>query len=126
MGLFPVRRTIGPVDPVSAVNVKSDEPVRRFDAFPKPMYVSVRAAPVPVESSEMVALLPDPVTVKSAPLNSRVLVDLTMVAVPDSVVANGGETGPDIHITISVIVGLPNLQHAITRVRVEVEQLVLH
>jgi hypothetical protein len=118
--LFPVRRTIGPADPVSAVNVKSDEPVRRFDAFPKPIWVAVSAAPVPVESMEMVALLPDPVTVKSAPLNSRVLVGLTMVAVPDSVVANGGETGPDIHITISVVVCLPNLQHAIAGIRIEV------
>ena len=87
--------------------------------------MSVSAAPVPVESIEIVALLPDPVTVKSAPLNSRVLVGLTMVAVPDSVVANGGETGPDIHITISVFIALPYLYGPVSRIAVEVQELVL-
>ena len=78
-----------------------------------------------MESIEIVALLPDPVTVKSAPLNSRVLVGLTIVDVPDSVVANGGDTGPDIHITISVLIRLPYLYGSVARIAVEVKQLVL-
>ena len=73
-GLSPVSKTVGPLLPDSSVKVKFADPVSRFAAEPKPMWVSVRAAPVPVESIEMVALLPDCYTVKSAPLNSRVLV----------------------------------------------------
>ena len=121
MGLSPVRRTVGPLPPVSSVKVKFADPVRRFVVgAPKPMKLAVSAAPVPVESMEIVASDPVPATVKSAALNERTVVGLTETEPSDSFTVSGGETGPDIHITISVVVGLPYLQHAIPRVRVEV------
>ena len=101
IGLSPVICTVGPLLPDSSTNVKLAEPVSRFAADPNPIRDWVSAAPAPVESIDIVASEPVPLTVKSAALKDIVLAGLTDTEPSDSFTVSGGETGPDTHITIS-------------------------